>query len=530
MTHPALLPTDEFDSRLAGLVHPADWTNPTPSGRYNLVVIGAGTAGLVTAAGAAGLGAKVALIERDLMGGDCLNVGCVPSKALISSARAAAAVRSASQFGVSVPGEPQVDFGAVMQRLRRLRSEIAPNDSAARFTSLGVDVFLGSGVFTGHDSIEVAGQTLRFKRAVIATGARATRPNILGLGDAGFLTNETVFSLTELPPRLAVIGGGPIGCELAQSFARLGSKVTLIERSRQLLGREDEDAARLVRAALERDGVRVLFQTYVARVQPGEAGPGPRPTRKLSLLSNSDDTPEFVPRADGRIGTEIAAGTEITVDEILVGAGRSPNVEGLNLERVGVAYDEVKGVTVDDRLRTTNRRIFAAGDVCSRFKFTHAADFMARIVIQNALFFGRARASALTIPWCTYTSPEVAHVGLTERSAREAGVPIQTFIQPFEHVDRAVLEGTSEGFVKIHVRKGSDRIVGATIVAGHAGEMIGELVLAMTHRIGLGQLARTIHPYPTVAEAIRKCGDSFNKTRLTPFVKGLFERWLAWTR
>ncbi len=522
MTHPTLLPADEFNRRLASHVHPADWTNPTPSGRYNLVVIGAGTAGLVTAAGAAGLGAKVALIERDLMGGDCLNVGCVPSKALISAARAAAAVRDAERFGVPVPGGPQPDFGAVMQRLRRLRAEIAPNDSAARFRSLGVDVFLGSGRFSGPDSIDVGGQTLRFKRAVIATGARAAHPDTPGLADAGYLTNETVFSLTELPRRLAVIGGGPIGCELAQSFARLGSEVTLIVRSRQLLGREDEDAARLVLAALEHDGVRVLFQTTVTRVQSRDANQ--RPTRTLSLVSNAAVTPDKTARAD------VPGGLEITVDEILVGAGRTPNVEGLNLESVGVAFDPVKGVTVDDRLRTTNRRIFAAGDVCSPFKFTHAADFMARIVIQNALFFGRARVSALTIPWCTYTSPEVAHVGLTERSAKESGVPIQTFIQRLEHVDRAILEGTAAGFVKVHVRAGSDRIVGATIVAEHAGEMIGELVLAMTNRIGLGRLAGTIHPYPTVAEAIRKCGDAYNKTRLTPFVKGLFAKWLAWTR
>jgi pyruvate/2-oxoglutarate dehydrogenase complex dihydrolipoamide dehydrogenase (E3) component len=511
MIHPALLPADEFNATLARLVHPGDWINPTPTGRYNLVVLGAGTAGLVTAAGAAGLGAKVALIERDLMGGDCLNVGCVPSKALISAARAAAAVRSADTFGIRVPCEPQTDFGAVMQRLRRLRSEIAPNDSVSRFAALGVDVYLGSGRFTGPDTINVAGQTLRFKKAVIATGARAARPETPGLAEAGYLTNETVFSLTCLPSRLAVIGGGPIGCELAQAFARLGSEVTLIERSQQLLGREDEDAARVVLAALQRDGVRVLLQTTVKQVRRQDPSSNETPRRILTLSDPSGER-------------------EIETDEILVGAGRTPNVDGLNLEAVGVAYDTSKGVTVDDRLRTTNPRIFAAGDICSRFKFTHAADFMARIVIQNALFFGRARTSALTIPWCTYTSPEVAHVGLTERTARESGVRIQTFLQRFEHVDRAILEVATEGFVKVHVREGSDRIVGATIVADHAGEMIPELVLAMTNQIGLGRLASAIHPYPTVAESIRKCGDAYNRTRLTPFVKSLLTKWLAWTR
>jgi pyruvate/2-oxoglutarate dehydrogenase complex dihydrolipoamide dehydrogenase (E3) component len=510
MIHPTLLPSDEYNRRLADLVHPPTWNNPTPSGRYNLVVLGAGTAGLVTAAGAAGLGAKVALIERELMGGDCLNVGCVPSKALIGAARAVAAVNSAAQFGVDVPKPPQVEFGAVMQRMRRLRAEIAPNDSASRFASLGVDVFLGEGRFTGPGTVEVAGQTLRFKRAVIATGARAAQPSIPGLTDARYLTNETVFSLTELPRRLAVIGGGPIGCELAQAFARLGSRVTVIEKSGQLLGREDEEAARLVRASLEHDGVRVVLDAAVDAVR----------TQAIS----SEATEKII--VVGQRGQPVM---EVAADEILVAAGRTPNVDGLNLEAVGVAFDH-RGISVDDLLRTTNRRIFAAGDVCSAFKFTHAADFMARLVIQNALFFGRAKASALTIPWCTYTSPEVAHVGLTERMAKERGIVIQTFVQDFHHVDRAILEGSTDGFVKVHVQAGTDRIVGATIVAEHAGEMIGEIVLAMTNGIGLKRLAATIHPYPTVADAIRKCGDACNKTRLTPVVKSLLAKWLAWTR
>lgn len=513
MTHPALLPGDEFNERLAQLVHPVTWTNPTPSGRYNLVVIGAGTAGLVTAAGAAGLGARVALIERDLMGGDCLNVGCVPSKALISSARAISAVRAAEQFGIRDVGTPVADFAEVMRRLRRLRSEIAPNDSVGRFTELGVDVYQGSGKFVSPDSIEVAGQTMQFTRAVIATGARAATPSTPGLMKSGFLTNETVFSLTELPRRLAVIGGGPIGCELAQAFARLGSRVTVIERSGQVLGREDADAAACVLKALERDGVRVLLETSISSVS-SEAD--------VKTLSIATKTP------DGSVDSVI--GEDIEVEQILVAAGRTPNVADLDLDRAGVAFDLQQGVVVDDRLQTTNSRIFAAGDVCSPYKFTHAADFMARIVIQNSLFYGRARASALTIPWCTYTSPEVAHVGLTSDEAGKKQIAIQTFVQPLAHIDRALLEGATEGFVKIHVRAGSDQIIGATIVAEHAGEMIGEIVLAMTNRIGLRRLASTIHPYPTVAEAIRKCGDQYNKTRLTPLVKGLFTRWLRWMR
>lgn len=500
-----LLADDVHDQVLREYVHPSDWVNPTPAGRYNLVVIGAGTAGLVTAAGAAGLGAKVALVERDLMGGDCLNVGCVPSKGVISAARMAATLKQAQQFGIQITDEVRIDFPAVMDRMRRLRAGIAPNDSAERFRSLGVDVFLGDAKFTGPETVEVAGHTLRFRKAVIATGARAHHPDIPGLQEAGFLTNETVFTLTEMPRRLAVLGGGPIGCELAQAFSRLGAEVTLLERSSQILGKEDRDAAEVVRAALERDGVSVLTDASLQRVERTSTG-------KLLVLQ------------------QVGPSLEMEVDEILIGAGRVPNVEGLNLEAVGVAYDLRQGVQVNDRLQTTNPRIFAAGDVCSKYKFTHAADFMARIVIQNALFSGRAKASSLIIPWCTYTSPEVAHVGVTEHEAAANGIAIQTLRQDFTHIDRAILQGETDGFVKVHLQAGTDNILGATIVAEHAGEMIGELTLAMKAGIGLKTIGSTIHPYPTVAEAIRKLGDQYNRTRLTPFVKSLFQRWLAWSR
>lgn len=498
-------PDDAHNQRLIRQVHPPDWVNPTPGGRYNLVVIGGGTAGLVTAAGAAGLGAKVALIECEALGGDCLNVGCVPSKALISAAHRAADARRAGEFGVQIPGEVAVDFAAVMERMRRLRADLAPNDSAERFRGLGVDVYFGPARFRDRESIDVAGQTLRFAKAVIATGARSAHPDVPGLAAAGFLTNETVFSLTELPRRLAVLGAGPIGCELAQAFARFGSKVTLIERNAQILVKEDRDAADVVQSALIRDSVRVATQTKLIRVEQFHSD------KVLQLEHN---------------GVVEA----LHVDEILVGAGRVPNVDGLDLEAAGVDYDLHRGVAVDDRLQTANRRIFAAGDVCSNYKFTHAADFLARIVIQNALFLGRARASSLVIPWCTYTSPEVAHVGLSERTAQTQGVAIQTLVQKFSHVDRAVLAGETDGFVKIHLKAGTDRLVGATIVAERAGEMIGELTLAMKAGIGLKTLAATIHPYPTLAEALRKTGDQYHRTRLTPVVKSLLQRWLSWTR
>jgi pyruvate/2-oxoglutarate dehydrogenase complex dihydrolipoamide dehydrogenase (E3) component len=494
-------PSDEANRTLLANVHPADWINPEPAARYNLVVLGGGTAGLVSAAGAAGLGARVALVERNLLGGDCLNVGCVPSKALIASARAAATIRAAGRFGVRVPEGTEVDFAAVMERMRRLRAGISIHDSAARFRDLGVDVFLGSARFTGPDTVAVGDQTLRFHRAVIATGARAARPPIPGLAETGFLTNENIFTLTERPRRLAVLGAGSVGCELAQAFARLGSEVTLLDVLPNVLAREDADASELVRQSLERDGVKLVLGHGVERVE----------------RQGSDKV------------LHLQGGTAVRGDEILVGVGRAPNVEGLDLEVAGVRYDK-KGVTVDDRLRTANRRIFAAGDVCSRYQFTHAADAMARIVLQNALFPGRARVSALVIPWCTYTDPEVAHVGLYPHEADAKGIALETLVQEMREVDRAVVDGATAGFVKIHVRKGTDHILGATIVGRQAGEMIGEVTLAMTAGRGLKTLARTIFPYPTQGEALRKVGDAYNRGRLTPFVRRLLGWWFAWRR
>jgi pyruvate/2-oxoglutarate dehydrogenase complex dihydrolipoamide dehydrogenase (E3) component len=506
-----LLPGDPHDAELLRQVHPPDWKNPAPAPRYNLVVIGGGTAGLVTAAGAAGLGARVALIERHLLGGDCLNYGCVPSKTLLRAARAAADIRSAARFGIHAPGEVTVDFGAVMARVRSLRAGLSHHDSAARFRDLGVDVFLGDGKFTSDGSVEVAGAKLRFRNAVIATGARALIPDLPGLREAGFLTNETVWSLPELPRRLVILGGGPIGCELAQAFARLGSKVTLLHNKPTLLDKEDADAAALVQAALAREGVEILGDSNVLAIDAqGDGGKSVRWTRK---------------------GHEAASGVQtVPADALLVATGRRPNVDGLGLEAAGVAFDPVTGVQVDDHLCTTNARIFAAGDICSRHKFTHAADFAARTVIQNALFLGRKKASALTIPRATYTDPEVAAVGLTEHEAAEQSVAVTKFVRELKDVDRARTEGDTEGFVKILVAAGSDRIVGATIVARNAGDLISEVSVAMAAGFGLGRLASVIHPYPTEAEAIRQCGDAYNRTRLTPRVKSLFARWLAWRR
>jgi pyruvate/2-oxoglutarate dehydrogenase complex dihydrolipoamide dehydrogenase (E3) component len=498
-------PYDEANQTLASHVRPASWVNPVSSGRYNLVVLGGGPAGLVTAAGAAALGAKVALIERAWMGGDCLNVGCVPSKALLSVARIARTVRRAEEFGIDLAGTISADFGRVMARMRRLRAEIGRNDSAARYRDLGVDVFLGDGRFTSSHTVQVGDQELRFRKAVIATGARASAPPIPGLDQVPYLTNESVFSLTELPRRLGVIGAGPIGCELAQAFANLGSEVLLVEVAHGILPLEDRDASEVVRASIQRDGVRLLCCAKELKLRH-EAG-----QIRMSVESHGQQYEE-------------------AVDQVLVSTGRVPNVNNLGLETVGVAFDPRAGVRVNDRLQTTNPNIYAAGDVCSKFKFTHAADFMARIVIQNALFQGRAKASALTIPWCTYTSPEIAHVGLNEQDARAQGIELDTYLQHFANIDRAILAGKTEGFVKVQTKKGTDRILGATIVGPHAGDLISEITLAMTHGLGLQKLGSTIHPYPTHAEAIRKLGDQYQRTRLTPLIRVLLSKWLAWTR
>jgi pyruvate/2-oxoglutarate dehydrogenase complex dihydrolipoamide dehydrogenase (E3) component/uncharacterized membrane protein YdjX (TVP38/TMEM64 family) len=504
---PEVSPLDEYNQELVANVRPGDWVNPEPAPVYNLVVIGAGTAGLVTAAGAAGLGAKVALVERHLMGGDCLNYGCVPSKAVIRSSRLCAELSRASALGLQTPAGVEVDFAAVMARMRRLRAGISEHDSARRFRDLGVDVFLGQARFTGRDTVEVDGKTLRFKKAVIATGGRAVHPNIPGLAEAGYLTNETVFSLTERPRRLLVMGGGPIGCEFAQAMQRLGCQVTLLHKYDRLMNREDPDAAKIVQKIFLKEGITLIYNAKPIRVDRGETG-------KVIQYEH-----------DGQAGV-------VEVDELLVGAGRAPNVEGLNLEAAGVVYEGGKGrgVVVNDKLQTSNPNIYAAGDICLPYQFTHLADASARIVIQNALFFGSRKLSALTIPWCTFTDPEVAHVGLSEQEAQKKKIAYQLFMKPLKEVDRAVLDGEEEGFVKILVKAGSDKILGATIVASHAGEMISEVTCAMAGKVGLGALAGVIHPYPTQAEAIRATGDLYNRTRLTPRVKNLFTKFLAWRR
>ena len=498
-----ILPDDVHNRELVGHVHPPDWRNPEPRDRYHLVVVGAGTGGLVSAAIAAGLGAKVAMVERHLMGGDCLNFGCVPSKAVISSARRVHAARPAStngrpggEGGAGAAGGAASDFTAAMERMRRLRAGISPIDGASRFAGLGVDVFLGHGEFIGPDRLRVNEDELNFRRAVIATGARAALIPVPGLEGPGVYTNETIFSLTELPPRLVVIGAGPIGVELAQTFARFGSRVTVVHADPHPLPRDDRDAAAIVTRAIEADGVRVLNSAAIRKAR----------------------------REDGVTVLEVEHGgeqEELAAEAVLVAAGRAPNVAGMGLEAAGVAHDRT-GIQVDDQLRTTAKGIFAVGDVASKHQFTHAADHQARIAVQNALFFGRGRASRLVIPWATYTDPEVAHVGLHRDEAIAARHDVETITVHFDDIDRAILEGEKEGFLRVHLKKGSDRILGATLVCAQAGDMIGEITLAMTAGLGLGKLGSTIHPYPTRSDVFARAANAWRKQKLTPTARKVF--------
>ncbi|MGQ0732708.1 MAG: mercuric reductase [Acidobacteriota bacterium] len=489
------------DEVLAAHVRPPEWVNPPPARTYDLVVIGGGTAGLVSAMGAAGLGARVALVERHLLGGDCLNTGCVPSKALIRSARAAANASPGTQLGVSVAGL-EVHFDLVMDRLRRRRATIAAHDAASRVRAAGVDVFFGEARFADARSVTVGDARLSFNRAVIASGARPAAPAIPGADRVPYLTSDTVFSLTARPRHVLVLGAGPIGCELAQAFVRLGSRVTLMGRATQLLPREAADAGAVLHRAFGRDGIDCRLQTTIQRID-GEPG---------------DVRVTF----SGQDGVGLASG-----DALLVATGRTPNIESLNLPAADIDAT-AQGIVVNDFLQTTNRRVYASGDVCSRFKFTHAADALSRIVLQNALFFGRRRASQLVIPWVTFTDPEVAHVGVSERAVRDSGGRLASVDIPLHDVDRSVVDDESDGFVRVHHERG--RVRGCTIVAPHAGEIIGEVAYAITHGGTMADLSATVHPYPTVAEALRKAGDAYRRQSVTPTAKQWLGRYFRLTR
>ena len=530
-------PLDGFNTELLDSVHPPNWENPkstddgTPT--YDLVVIGAGTGGLVSAAGSAGVGAKVALIEENLMGGDCLNVGCVPSKALIHSANLAHKIRGdmdhLADAGISIDGGAEavnVDFGKVMERVRRIRAEISHHDSAQRFTKeLGVELYFGRGKFTSDRTVEVNGETLKFRKAIVATGGYPSLIPIPGLKElhdlAGaenladkatpppaVMTNESIFNLTRQPTRLVVIGAGVIGMELAQAFQRLGTAVTMFGRSGKVLPKEDEDLAAIVRAQMEKDGVE--FKLNVSQYKSIEL------TGQVSDNGLPEMIMEFGESSDG-----IEIDAEITCDAVLIAAGRRPNVSGMDLEKAGIEFDTKYGLKVNNRLQTTNSRVFGVGDCASEFKFTHAADFYARTAIRNALFFGKGKSSSLLIPYATFTSPEIASVGLFEQDLKERGIKYKIIEKHFADIDRALCDAATQGMVRFRVDAQTGAILGASIVGESAGNMISEVTLAMQQGTTLDKLAYVIHPYPTTAEAIRLAGDIYNKQRLTPAVSSL---------
>jgi pyruvate/2-oxoglutarate dehydrogenase complex dihydrolipoamide dehydrogenase (E3) component len=497
-------------------------------GVYNTVVIGAGTAGLVTAAGTAGLGGRVALVERNLMGGDCLNFGCVPSKALISSARLIQRIREAENWGLDRQ-EPQFAFEKIFDRMRTRRAKIAPNDSQGRFESLGVDVFRGEARFVSPHEIEINmspspqsslsgrggrfapgdGQRLRAKNFVIATGSRAVIPKIEGIDSVPYFINETIFDeLKEKPKSIIVLGGGPIGCELGQALSRLGVKIIIVEYVPQILPPEDVDVGQFMQKRFEGEGIIIRHCTKATRVSMRDG---------VIVLEGSYKPP----------GVTGSSPVELTADALLLAVGRCPMMKALNLEAAGVKYTP-NGVEVNDYLQTSQPHIYAAGDIANRLKFTHTADFTARVVVRNILMpfqFLRQKVECAIVPWCTYTDPEVAHVGFGEKEAKQKNVDYDLFVVPLEDVDRAVLESEEAGFAKILTKKGSDKILGATIVAPHAGDLLHEFVLAMNANVGLGRIASMIHAYPTFAELARKAGDKYNKTRLTPRAKKIFT-WL----
>ena len=474
-------------------------------GRYNIVVIGAGTAGLVTAAGTAGLGGRVALVESRLMGGDCLNYGCVPSKALIAAAKAAKAVRRAPHFGIEV-GEPRIHFDRVFAYMRDRRAAIAPNDSVERFTGLGVDVFEARARFVSPREVELDdGTRLRGSNFAIATGTRPWIPPIPGLDEIPFLTNETFFDEQETAPKsLMVLGGGPIGCEMGQVMARIGVRVTIVTDVEWLLSRDDHEASEVLHETFEDEGIEVVNR---ARVR------------------------SFAPEPDGgvRADVETPEGRRtITAKRLLVATGRSPNVDDLGLDAAGVRHDARRGIPVDASLRTNAPGIYALGDVAGPYRFTHTADYQARIVVRNVLLpwpVPRAKADYRYVPWVTYVDPEIAHFGLREADAETNGTAIAAHRFPNDDLDRAITESSERGFVKVVTEAGKDRILGATVVGARAGEILHELLVAARHGVGLSAISGTIHAYPTWAQAAQRVGDAYQRTRLTPRAKAIFS-WL----
>jgi|SRR5579871_2128551 len=467
-------------------VRPERWENPEPRNRYDLAIVGAGPAGLAAAESAAQLGFSVALIERNRVGGNSLNIGSVPSKAIIATARVYSTMPEAEAFGAPVPNEPALEFDKVMARMRRIRMRISEHHSAHELAALGIDLFFGSARFAGVDALLVGDTRLHFKKALIATGARPRAPDIAGLDQTGYRTSATIFDMAALPKRLVVIGGGPLGCELAQAFCRLGSHVTIVQKDPKFLPREERDAAEILSWSLARDGVEIRLNTKVVGARRDMGG------KTLKIVNSGMES-------------------TIQADEVLLSIGRVPNVEDLDLETAGVDFDTDRGIKVDDFLSSTNPNIYAAGDVCLELKFTNAAQSSAGMAVQNALMKMQQQKSGSTIPWCTYCDPEIAHIGLHVWEARQQSIPIKSFTVMMHDVDRSITDGQHTGFVKIHIAEGSDRILGATIVASRASELINEMAVIMNTGIGMRALAAVVHTYPAQSGAIVLAAQAYTR-------------------
>lgn len=479
---------------------PADWHNPLPKSLYDLVVLGAGPAGLEAARTARRLGLRVALVERTRLGGNSLNVGSVPSKTLIRSGRAVEALFNGDEFGVPVSrapaaSAPTAHIDAVMKRLRRIRARIAEYHSAQRLEDLGVDLFFGAAHFGAARSISVGSTSLTFKKALIATGARPRTSNIPGLEAVGYLTSATIFDITQLPKRIAIIGGGPLGCELAQAFSQLGSWVAILQSEPKFLPNEERDAAEVLSMSLARCGVETHLNTPVVDARSANG-------KKVIDVTNN------------------GAKFSVIVDEVLLSIGRVPDTGGLNLEAAGIKVDASGRIDVDDFLRSTNPNVLAAGDACLRQKYANVAEASARMAVLNAFAGASHRVSGMAPPWCTYCDPEVAHIGLHALDARRRRIPIKSFTIMMQDVDRAIIDGTDVGFVKIHVKDGTDEILGATIVGSRASELINEISVIMSAGIGMRQLADVLHTYPSQSDAIRMAAIAFrDDIPVTPAVR-----------
>ena len=479
------------------------WKKPRRFDR-NLVVIGAGSAGLVAAYIAAAVKAKVTLVERDRMGGDCLNTGCVPSKALIKSARVVAEMRRATEYGLRVP-RVEFDFAEVMERVQRVVREVAPHDSVERYTGLGVECIRGEAKITSPWTVQIdGGRTLSTRAIVIAAGARPLVPPIPGIDSVRVLTSDTVWELRELPQRLLVLGGGPIGCELAQAFARFGSRVTQVEMVPRLLAREDPEVSDLVRKAFDAEGIDVRTAHRALRVDPGR-----------TLVCEHE-------------GREV----RLQFDALLCALGRTPNTAGYGLEELGIPVTKARTVETNEYLQTLYPNIYACGDVAGPYQFTHTASHQAWYAAVNALFspLRRFRADYSVIPWATFTEPEVARVGLNETEAKEKGIACEATVYGIDELDRAIAEGAARGMVKVLTARGSDRILGATIVGEHAGELIIEFITAMKHGIGLNKILGTIHIYPTLVEANKYAAGAWKRAHAPQRVLSYLERFHTWMR